>query len=140
MQIKINGFIVDQNLMYLIQSITKNPTADILCYFHNLVIKITEEYLDKNKGTKKLYKKTLRWHYPDTDIPYKMELRGDMIAGSCRLYISVAFPTKKDHIDVTSVMNTVVENILGLEGSEALPLFNKPQTRVPAGFRKSLHK
>ena len=141
MMIKIAQVRADQNLMYLIQSVTKDSTGDILTYFYNLAMQIAEQCKDKYPD--KRINKTLAWHYKDTQIPYSMEMWtspfdiDDMVRS---VYVGIRFPTKRCVIDMTEAVNRMVECGLNLEGSEPLPNFEKPFTRVPAGFRKFIHK
>jgi hypothetical protein len=140
---KVDYFRVDQNLMYLIQNVTKQSTADILCYFNNLALNIAEDYVSRHP-TKRI-NKTLAWHYKDSFIPYKLEVytwyNEEINKNTLRkLYITVNFPIKRDCIDAAKMMDSIVEYGLNLDGSEQLPNFEKPFTRVPAGFKKLLHE
>ena len=139
---KVEELNIDRNLAFVIQSITKEPTANIIEYFHALALHVAEEY--HNSKPENRINKVLEWHYKNTVLPYKMEVytsyneRFDQAV--TELYVRVNFPKKRNDIDVTEMLDTVLEVGLGLEGSVSLPPFPAPQTRVSAGFKKFLHK
>lgn len=139
---RIASFSMDRNLAYVIQNITGDSTTDILSYFHQMAINIVENYAEKKP--KHRINKTLEWHYKGTVLPYKLVVYSSyhekFDQAVVPLYLYVNFPKKKDDVDVTEMINNVVECGLGLEGNEPLPKFGQPNTRVPAGFKRFLHK
>jgi hypothetical protein len=142
MMFKISDLHVDNNLMYLIQKVSKDKTGDILMYFYNISLSIAEDYASRHP--KRRVDKTLEWHYRDTAVPYRLVVytryHEDFTSPVVPLNVGVRFPTKRDMINVTEIMDSIVEQGLGLEGSTALPDFKEPRTRVPAGFKKLLHR
>lgn len=139
---KVEYFTVDQNLMYLLQSLTKENTAVILDYFHSLGLQIAEDF--SSRKPKKRINKTLQWHYKNSVVPYKLEVytyyNQDLEDSIIPLAIKVKFPASRTDIDVTKMIESIVETGLELDGSTQLPNFSSPYTRVPAGFKKLLHE
>jgi|GEM_PF-5264446 len=144
-RIKMGSFQVDNNLMFLIQSITKKPTQDILGYFYSTATTLTEEGLKHCVAQQ--FKRRLDYFYPGTDIPYRLEvwsgwqtLRGYNADRSKPLDVSVSisFPKKPLMSDVADMITNFTEVGLGLTEGEDLPLFQKPATRVPRGMKKKL--
>ena len=141
MMFKVSRFVADENLMYLIQSVTQESTEDIIGFFHNTALKIAEDSIrdlsSRNKEIKTL-NKVYRWNYKNTIVPFKMDVYtryGENFAKLIiDLYVTIKFPETKKYIDITNMMSISVENSLGLEGASNLPKFNKPKTRKPRGF------
>ncbi len=137
----IRRFDVDSNLMYLIQNITGHSTNQILSYFYSMATSMTDHYLKKNKIARYINKQ-LKWHYEGyPSIPYNIQVYSAAVKDelSIGLYISVKFPKSTTTIDVADMVNKIVESSIGLEGSEPMPPFDKPITKVPAGFKKFIH-
>lgn len=146
MIVHIKTFRADSNMLYLIQNLTKESSNSILSYFHDMALSIADHYVTRqcelNKRPIRI-NKTLKWHYKDTCIPYRLSVYSwspDQNKLSMPLFVSLAFPPAAEHIDVTSMLNSTVENIFGLEGAVELPPFERPNTRIPSGFKKLLHK
>lgn len=142
-QFTITDFVVDSNLMYLIQKVTGHSTDKILSYFFGTASGVAETYL-KKKNLARQVNKTLEWHYEGFDaIPYRIKVLSRWLPADTihiKLYVSVEFPKNNAYINVTDMMNSIVESSIGLEGSEPLPNFPSPRTKVPAGFKKLIHE
>jgi len=149
-QFTIKTFDVDQNLMYLIQKVTGQSTNQILSYFYGIASGVAETYLQKKRLANRINKQ-LEWHYEGFDsIPYKLVVYSDWSgyrgfdskddSKVKQLYVSVNFPKSSTRIDVTAMINSIVESSIGLDGSEPMAPFPKPKTRVPAGFKKLIHE
>ena len=139
---KVTNFQLDQSLMYLIQQTTKHPTTEIMGYFYNLAVHIAEIAHSKQPD-KRYIMKVLDWHYEGTNIPYRLDVFGGSQLeedGLRHIRIKVKPLVKNSFYEVTDIMNSIVENGLGLDGCAPLPEFKKPPTRVPAGFKKFLHE
>lgn len=140
---RIDTFKVDSNLMYLIQKTTGHSTEQILSYFQRMANGVIETYLTK-KTLVRWIKKELQWHYEGFDhIPYKIHMSAyggnkDRPEGF-KFYVDVTFPKSVDIVDITEVMNTLIETTIGLDGAKSMEPFPAPRTKVPAGFKKFLH-
>lgn len=139
-KIKIVRFATDNNLMYLIQGVTKKPTQDILGYFHNMALVLTEESL---KHTVASYlKRRLDFFYPDTPIPYRIEVTSGNLRYNLEkpleVHVSISFPKKTTFTDMTDLMAQFTEIGLGLVDGEDLPKFEQPATRIPRGMKNKL--
>jgi hypothetical protein len=133
---RIENFVVDENLMYLIQQVTGDTTEDILFYFFNLASSIIEETFAKSRARQ--YHRTLGWHYRSTAVPYKLEIYGSWMDKS-KIYVGVKFPQSRSDVDVATMVNNLVERGLQLDNAESLPKFENPKTKIPQGFKRLLH-
>jgi hypothetical protein len=129
--------------MYLIQGVSGHTTEQILSYFYSIANGVAESYMQKKKLARRV-NKILEWHYEGFDIvPYKMNVFSDWGVSNLNavtLSVEVTFPRKFSYVDVTEMLNSIVENSIGLDGAEPWPAFEKPRTRVPVGFKKTIHK
>lgn len=142
-EIVLNQFQVDSNLMYLIQSITKEKTQEILVWFYGLACDIAEGVTSVPKYQDRAWlRREIKYVYNNSDIPFRMTVNissanGKMMAEShrCGLICEVSFPRKLEGVDMKEAIAALTETQLGLTGAEDLASFTKPKTRVPIGLR-----
>lgn len=145
-KVKLEQFAVDNNLMYLIQGVTKLPTQDILGYFYSMANTLTEEGLKHCKARQ--FKRRLDYFYPDTPIPFRLEVwsnygslplyRTGDVTSPLKVHVEVSFPKKAIYSDVSDMVTQFTEVGLGLVEGEDLPKFDKPATRIPRGMRNKV--
>ena len=67
-------FNFDSFLMYLIQDVTKRPSAEILNFFNELVVQVAEMGFNNKKG--RGIDKRIDDYFPDTAIPFHVRVKG----------------------------------------------------------------
>lgn len=144
------NFSTDAFLMYLIQHTTKNPTDEILGFFHDFGIKVLEIGVENMTGSS--IRKDIRDFYPGTVIPFKMLVTGHKSHGtwnpSTKSYdyneksfngrIEVCFPSETTYVDNTQLMDMIMEK--ALLGGTTMPDFEKPEARTPKMYKKLIEE
>jgi hypothetical protein len=69
-----SSYVFDQFLMYLIQDVTKKPTAEILNFFYELAGQVAQVGFKTRKG--RGIDKRIDDYFPGTSIPFHMRLKG----------------------------------------------------------------
>lgn len=145
---KVQRFTVNSHLMYLLQQLTNEPTENILSYFYGTAMTIADNhvnrYQEKNKPIKRL-RKILKIPYKGTIVPFKLDVYSscrsfEQQSGFADIYIDVNFPKKILNCDPSDIITTLTEKSLSLDGAVSLPSFNRPDTRMPLGYKKSINK
>ena len=146
--LKINlSFNADEALMYLIQQVTKLPTEEILGFFYDLGVKVTEIGIENmiKDGTHSC-RKDMRNFYPNSCVPFKLMVKGskyktvidgalvEVFNGS----LSIEFPDKSRTVDQQALMDRIIEKTL-LDG-ESLPNFPKPLIKQSKMYKKLIEE
>ena len=140
--VEFRSFTIDKNLAFLIQHATNDSTKDILAYFYELGRFVAEESISSSRAHQIV--KNVVLMYKDTAIPYRLEVHsnyGWQNADSVRIYMQISFPKQKSNYDCSELLNSIVEDGLGLTGDEiqSMPKFEKPTFKTPI-FLRDLRK
>ena len=139
---------VDQ-LMYLIQQVTGDPTDEILGFFNDLGKSIVEISVDQLKKQRSI-RRTISDYYPNSPIPFEILVTGNKTSyyfdpktkqqiqkQHFNAHVFVGFPSDGTRQDNDKLMEIVAER--ALLGGCSLPAFEKPPTKS-AKMYKSLMK
>lgn len=134
---KIEAFTADENLLYAIQTTTKEPTEQVLSYFYQMATEVIKaaQYSKSQRPYRKL---TI--FYPNTGIPYTIEVWGwkaNYTDKECNMRVNVFFPkSKMDYDDLGDLVEKIAEaHLLGGDLPKVEP-FDKPMFKIPAKMRK----
>lgn len=123
----------DAGLMYLIQSVTKQNTADILGFFYDFGKAVLLQGVEAMDG--RSIRKDIRDYYPGTAIPFKLLVKankwgsGPVTGGD----ISVDFPDNSMYIRTEELMDLIMER--ELLGTTGLPDLEPPKVKTPKMYR-----
>lgn len=136
---KLTDFNADNNLLYLIQQVTQQSSADILNYFYCTAVDIMNTSL--KKSTADYPRRKLSMFYPGTAIPFTLQVsynkwqkpdKGDNWPVTC----TIVFPKAQARFNnLANIANEIAEAHL-LGGAEPkLEPFERPPLRAPGGMR-----
>lgn len=144
----------DDWLMYLIQSVTKQKTDEILGFFYDFGKEVGRIGIEQMKGSS--IRKDIRDFYPGTTIPFKLLVestyrqmrRYDFHTGQYidinregedpdtdyyGLSIKVIFPESVSYVDTKKMLDVIIDKTL--LGGCSLPDFEQPKPRTPRMFK-----
>lgn len=131
---KIKSFKADTNLLYLIQQVTKDSSAEIVLYFND----ISQQFISNTRSKAKWLNKNTNHFYKDSNIPYRLNIHyssyGDIF------YVKVTFPQSIDELDISNAITSLLETTLDLEGSKPLAPFTRPKIKIPNELKNSLSR
>lgn len=130
--------------MYLIQQVTKQPTAEIIGFFYDFGKQVFITGCENMTG--RSIRKDIQLLYPGTAIPVKMLVKadktyniwneqtkryvsGDGYSGTCE----VTFPDNPIYMNTDSIIDMIVEQ--QLLGGATLPDFEAPKSRTPKMYK-----
>lgn len=132
----------DAFLMYLIQDVTKRPSAEILNFFNELSTQVAEIGVDKMHEGQRAIDKKIDDYFPGTSIPIHMRVTGyrnrrqEEQPVSCE--VTVSFPTRTAPIpekDLQLAATMLMEHhLLGGEMPDVLP-FTRPDIKSQRMFK-----
>ncbi len=143
----------DAHLLYLVQEVSKRPSAEILNFFNELGKQVCDIGIENRTG--RSIRKNLVEYFPGTSIPFRMLVKGyksrqyrqhppgggayaaeDEEFMSC--YIEVGFPDKKLHVksqDLDDIAVQLMERAL-LGGDEVkMAPFIRPEIKTPRMYK-----
>lgn len=144
------SYTFDAFLLYLIQDVTKRPTAEILNFFNELGKAVSEIGTEKRTGSG--IRKDITDYFPGTSIPFHMLVKGhkrnqnwnnqtkmyEGISEFMMCYVEIGFPDKAMHIkaqDLDEIAVAIMEKAL-MDGEEVnMPLFVKPEFKSPKMYK-----
>lgn len=140
---KLQTFNADSNLLYLIQQVTKQSSADILNYFYSTAMAIIETSLVKS--TAQYPRRKLKMCYPNTAIPFQLEVwynKYYKVDGQdTQVTCNVVFPKIQMHFNnLADIANQIAEaHLLGGKEPKIDP-FEAPALRAPGGMRNLIRE
>lgn len=142
----------DSFLMYLIQEVTKRPSAEILNFFHELSTEVARIGYEKRTGTG--IKKKIDDYFPGSSIPFHMELEGtprsegnwnqttrqyENQKTTFRCEVHVGFPDRTTYMNqeaLDEMATYLMERaLLGVDLPEVKP-FERPEVSSPKIYKK----
>ena len=127
------SFCPDAGLMYLIQSVTKQNSAEIMGFFFDFGKAVLFEGVDKMTG--KSIRKDIRDYYPGTAIPFKLLVEtskwGSEAVKSGTIYVE--FPDNTMYIKTDELMTMIFER--AVLGSSGIPDFEQPKSKTPKMYK-----
>ena len=131
-------FSPDAGLMYLIQQVTKQPSADIMGFFFDFGKEVLLEGISKMEG--KSIRKDIRDYYPGTAIPFKLLVKAhrwssDPVKSGT---IEIDFPDNSMYIRTSEMLDMIIER--ELLGGSGIPDFEKPASKTPKMYRDLIAK
>lgn len=130
--------------MFLIQQVTKQPTADIIGFFYDFGKQVFIVGCENMSG--RSIRKDIQILYPGTAIPVKVLVKGhkshQIWNEKTRSYVSgesysgtmeVTFPDNPIYMDTTKIVDMIVEQ--QLLGGCTLPDFEAPKSRTPKMYK-----
>lgn len=144
------SYTFDAYLLYLIQDVTKKPTAEILNFFNELGKAVSEIGTEKRTGQG--IRKEITDFYPGSSIPFHMLVKGhkrnqnwnnqtrsyEGISEFMMCYVEIGFPDKALHIkaqDLDEIAVAIMEKAL-MDGEEVeMAPFVKPEFRSPKMYK-----
>jgi hypothetical protein len=138
MKPKINlSYSFDSFLMYLLQDVTKRPTAEILNFFNELGRQVSEIGVEKAAST--MIRKELTEYFPNTSVPFTFLMKGYHYGKSWDCRAEVTFPWRRqlrvESKDLDRIGVELMEQAL-LGGEQvAMPPFVKPEIRTPKMYK-----
>ena len=137
--IKVTRFTTDDNLLYVIQQLTKESSIDILNYFYEMAIVVADDAATSSKAYRLF--KTIQMPYKDTVIPFKLCIWGmeplkEMLrSGAYNVCVDVKFKSKWGRRSIDNFSDTLMERGLEL-CKDDLPPFDVPKLRTPRCLKK----
>lgn len=131
----------DAFLMYLVQDVTKRPSAEILNFFNELTVQVAEIGFKNKKEHQRSIHKKIDDYFPGTSIPFHLELKGLTIRphvdwttkaerpGYLQAEVSIGFPDRATYIkeDVLKEIEVALMEKALLGGEDInIPPFEKP--------------
>jgi hypothetical protein len=130
---------IDKSLIYVIQKITGDSTANIVNYFCTLSRSIVEDALLKNKKGKKYVSKTMKWTYEDSCVPFALSVfystHGQHFSATVKFGSKIIRLREKDVMDL---IDRQADYSIGLEGAEPVANVAEPIKRAPIAIKKQL--
>jgi hypothetical protein len=128
-------FKIDEYFAYHVQSATGLSTVKILNFFHDLANRVAEMGIEQiKKAGNRGMRKDIRDVFPGTSIPFRLLVKGIYYKYAGKdvehLDIEVTFPSKSTFVKSDKLSDSLIEEVL-LDGSVALPPFDKPKSRTP---------
>lgn len=130
--------------MYLIQQVTKKPTAEIIGFFYDFGKQIFITGCENMTG--RSIRKDIQILYPGTAIPVKILVKGEKTYNiwneKTKRYTSgdsfsgtmeVTFPDNATYMDTEKIVDMIVEQ--ELLGGCSLPDFEAPKSRTPKMYK-----
>ena len=132
------SFRPDAGLMYLIQSVTKQNSAEIMGFFFDFGKAVLLQGVEKMEG--RSIRKDIRDYYPGTAIPFKLLVEAskygsEAVKGGS---IYVEFPDNAMYIKTDELMTMVFER--ELLGSSGVPDFEQPKSKTPKMYRELIEQ
>lgn len=132
------SFSPDAGLMYLIQSVTKQNSAEILGFFYDFGKAVLLKGVEEMEG--KSIRKDIRDYYPGTAIPFKLLVKAhkwgsDAVRSGS---IEVDFPDNSMYIKTDDLMDMIMER--ELLGTSGLPDFEQPKSKTPKMYRELIQQ
>lgn len=97
---KYENICIDNNLLFLIQKVTKESTNEILVWLWDMMESVTSQGLQKTEAQR--LNKRLNIFYKKTDIPVRMDVRSSYLKGSWAsskdevdIWVNVSFPQER---------------------------------------------
>lgn len=145
----------DKYLMYLIQDVTKKPSAEILNFFYELSRALSEESIKKVKNHQRYLKRTATDYFPDSSVPFHVLVKGDIPYHIQRGHkwennndvwdftVEVGFPDETSPMpedELQRVNIELMENALFDAGHHVeAPKFMKPEFKSSESLRKLMN-
>lgn len=131
--VTVKQFKVDNNIAYIIQQVTGDSTQEILGYFYGIATFVGEDIAKSSRAS--FLSKDIILYYKETAIPFKLRIHGGSPREKVDMRVEICFPKASAIIDVTDLMNKVVESGLGLCEEEDMAKFSKPLLKSPRCLR-----
>ena len=136
MKAKIISFQVNSTLMYLIQSLTKESSVDILSYFSDMANCICNDAAHNSKA--KWYSVNTHFFYKETEVPFKLAINScgnqklqKEVGYNVTYQAIVSFPCLGLRYNVEEIASATIESSLGLSNGGNWAQFNKPKIKLP---------
>lgn len=126
-------FSPDAGLMYLIQSVTKQNSAEILGFFFDFGKAVLLKGVENMDG--RSIRKDIRDYYPGTAIPFKLLVEAskwgsEAVKGGD---IYVQFPDNVTYVKTADLMDMIFER--AVLGTSAIPDFEQPKVKTPKLYK-----
>lgn len=147
---------LDQFLMYLIQDVTKKPSAEILNFFYELATQVSQLGFKAKKGYGGIDKQ-IDDYFPGTSIPFHIRIKGhqghnntewDPVSRTYKqidngythsAYVEVGFPERNTYIKEDLLSEAAVaimeKHLLGGDGLDLAP-FERPEQSAGRMYKK----
>lgn len=153
MQVNIKmSYNFDAFLMYLVQDVTKKPSAEILNFFYELANAVASMGFKAKKDNGGIDKR-IDDCFPGSSIPFHMRIKGrrrtwDYVNGKYQTFdnpiyaaiVEVGFPTQNIHMDskkLEDAATAIMEHhLLGGDVVAEVAPFDKPEPRSGRMYKK----